>query len=104
MIMMKSEGGGQPSVVSDDLVQNVDQKSCERWCFTISELPCEFQKISCTVLYEIITFSLGYHKFCARWVPKMLTGAHRSQRMSLAFVDILERYHKGGDQFFNHIM
>jgi hypothetical protein len=27
-----------PSVVSDDLVQSVDQKISERWCFTISGL------------------------------------------------------------------
>jgi hypothetical protein len=58
------EQSSQPSVVSDDLVQNVDHKICERRCFTISELSCEFPQISHTVLYEIITVSLGYHKFC----------------------------------------
>jgi hypothetical protein len=30
---------------------------------------------------------LDYHKFCARWVPKMLTGTHKTQRMASAFVD-----------------
>jgi hypothetical protein len=34
----------------------------------------------------------------------MLTGAHRMQRMVSAFVDFLERYHKDGDEFFNHIV
>jgi hypothetical protein len=52
---------GQPSVVSDDFIQSVDQKICERQHFTISKLLCEFPKISCTVLYEIITVRLGYH-------------------------------------------
>jgi hypothetical protein len=104
MIMIKSEVGGQPPVVSDDLVQSVDQKSCERWCFTISELSFECPKISCTVLYEIITFSLSNHKFCERWVSEMLMGAHRLQKMSSAFADILERYHKDGNQFLNHIV
>jgi hypothetical protein len=42
MFMMKSEVVGQPSVVSDDLVQSADQKICERWGFTVSELHCEF--------------------------------------------------------------
>jgi transposase len=32
------ERSGRPSVVSDDLVQSVDQKICERRHFTISEL------------------------------------------------------------------
>jgi hypothetical protein len=36
------EQSGQPYVVSDDCVQSVDQKICERWCFTIYELSCEF--------------------------------------------------------------
>jgi hypothetical protein len=72
------ERSGRPSVVSDDLVQNVDQKTCERRSFTISELSCEFPETSRTLLYEIITARLGYHKFCARLVPKMLTGAHKT--------------------------
>jgi hypothetical protein len=41
--------------VSDDLVESADQKICERWYFTISELSCEFPQISSTVLYEMIT-------------------------------------------------
>jgi hypothetical protein len=70
MFMMKSELVSQPSVVSDDLVQSVDQKICERQHFTISELLCEFPQILCTVLYKIITVRIGYHKFYTRWVPK----------------------------------
>jgi hypothetical protein len=49
------EQSGQPSVVSDDLVQSMDQKICKRWHITISELSHEFPQISCTVLYKIIT-------------------------------------------------
>jgi hypothetical protein len=43
----------QPCVVSDDLF-SVDQKICERQCFTNSEPLCEFSQISRTVLYKII--------------------------------------------------
>jgi hypothetical protein len=32
------ERGGRPYVVSDDLVQSVSHKICERWRLTISEL------------------------------------------------------------------
>jgi hypothetical protein len=49
------ERSGRLSVVSDVLVQSVDQKMCERWHFTISELSCEFPQISYTLLYKIIT-------------------------------------------------
>jgi hypothetical protein len=55
MLKMKSEVVSQPSAVSDELVQSVDQKVCERWSFRISELLCEFPQISHTVLYKIIT-------------------------------------------------
>jgi hypothetical protein len=79
------ERSGRPSVVSDDLVQNVDQKICERRRFTVSELSCEFSQISRTVLKETFTVRLGYHKFCARWFPKMLTVAHKMQRMVWAW-------------------
>jgi hypothetical protein len=40
-------------------------------------------------------YHVGYHKFCARWVSKILTGA------SFTF---LERYHKDGNEFLNHIL
>jgi hypothetical protein len=63
-----------------------------QWCrmfkdwrrFTISELSCEFQQVSRTVLNKIVKVQLRYHKFCTRWVPKMPTGAHKTQRISSA--------------------
>jgi hypothetical protein len=103
MFKMKNEVVGQPSVVSDDLVQSVDQKICERRRFTISELSCEFSQTSCTVLYEIITVRLGYRNFCATRVLKILMGAQRTQRVASALT-FLERYQKDGDEFLNHIV
>jgi hypothetical protein len=32
---------GKPFVMSEDFVQSIDQKICERWCFTISEVSRE---------------------------------------------------------------
>jgi hypothetical protein len=71
--------------VTDVLAQNVDKKICERQGFRILEILYEFPGTSHTVLYQIITFRLGcYQKFHPRWVPKMLTGAHKTQRMASA--------------------
>jgi hypothetical protein len=93
---MNSEVVRQPSVVNDDLAQS------ERRRFKISELFCEFPQISRTGLC-IITVKIGsHHKFCTRRVPKMLTGAHKTQTMASALTP-LERYHKDGDEFLNHI-
>jgi hypothetical protein len=115
------ERSGRPSVVSDD-VHSVDQKSCERRRFTVSELSYEFPHISRTVLYEIIADRLGCHKFCARRDPKMLTDAHKTHTSSaqdgirkcslmrtkrrewLQLRLFSERYHKDGDRFLDHIV
>jgi hypothetical protein len=84
--------------VSDDRIQS------QRRRFTISEFSCEFSQISRTILYEIIAVRLGYQKFCARWLPKMLTSAQKTQRMASAFVGLLERYHEDGNEFLSHIV
>ena len=59
--------------MTDELVQKVNQCLCGKRHFTISELSEEFPQTSRTTLYRIVTDRLGYHKFCARWVPKQLT-------------------------------
>jgi hypothetical protein len=89
------EQSGRSSVVSDDLVQNFDQKICERQRFTISELSCELPQNSRTVLHEIIIVRLGYYKICRRWVLKMLMGAHK-----MTFLE----WYKDGDEFLIHII
>jgi hypothetical protein len=47
------ERSGRPFVVSDNLVQSVDQKMSERQRFIISELSCQFSQNSRTILYEL---------------------------------------------------
>jgi hypothetical protein len=73
------ERSGQPAVVSVDLVQN------KRRGFRISEISSKFPQIlRSPLLYEITTVRLEYHKFRARWIPRMLTGEHKTQRMTSA--------------------
>jgi hypothetical protein len=67
----------RPSAVSDDHVQSVDQKICERRRCTISE-------ISHTVLYEIIRFRLSYEMFLGKMISERITGTHETQRMASA--------------------
>jgi hypothetical protein len=90
--------------VSADLFQSVDQKICERWRFTITELPCDkFPQISRILLYKIIIVRLGYRHFCARRVPKILMCGHKMQRMASSFT-FLQRKFKDGDESLNHIV
>jgi hypothetical protein len=87
MLTMKSEVVGRPAVVSDDLVHNVHQKIVKDDVSQFHNFRVNFRKLHATLLCELITVRLGYHhKFCARWVPKMLMGAHKTQRMASALV------------------
>jgi len=71
---MHDEGGQERhSIVTDELFQKVDQCFRGKRRFTILELPEKFLQTSRITLYRIVTDRLGYHKFCARWVPKQLT-------------------------------
>ncbi|KAG8226287.1 hypothetical protein J437_LFUL002726 [Ladona fulva] len=97
------ERSGRPSLVTDELVQKIDGKVRENRRFTISELSDEFPQISRTVLYEVVTERLGYRKFCARWVPKILTEHHKTQRMASA-MDFLTRYEEEGEPLLNRIV
>jgi hypothetical protein len=92
------EQSGQrwPSAWINDCVQSVDQKICERQCFTISELSCEFPLTLCTFVYKVIIIRIGYHKLCATWVPKMLTAVHKTQNRMASAATFLEQYNKAG--------
>ena len=76
--------------MTDELVQKVNQCVHGKH-FMISELSEEFPQFSRTTLYQIVTDRLGYHKFCARWVPKQLADFYETQRMGSALT-FLQRY------------
>ena len=97
------EKSGRPSIVTDDLLAKVDGKIRENRRFTITELSLFFPQVSQTLLFEIATHKLGYHKFCARWVPKMLTDLHKGQRMGAALT-FLDAYHTHGDSLLEKIV
>ncbi|GBN04732.1 hypothetical protein AVEN_225484-1 [Araneus ventricosus] len=88
---------GRPSVVSADLIKEIDEKIRLLRYFTISQLSECLRNISRTVLYETVTGKLGYRKFCARWVPKMITENHKTSRMGAA-LEFLSRHHTDGDR------
>jgi len=94
---------GRHSIVTDELLQKVDQCVPGKRRFTISELSEEFPQTSRTTLYRIVTDRLGYHKSCARWVPKQLTDFYKTQRMGSA-LKFLQRYWEEGDEFLDRIV
>lgn len=91
------------SVVNNDLVEKINNKVRENRKFSITQLSECFPQISKTVFYKTVSQKLGYHKFCARWVPKFLTDAHKMNRQGAALT-FLTRYDEKGDEMFDHIM
>ena len=94
---------GRPSIVTAELVEKVDAEVRENRKFTITELSLSFPQISRSLLHEIISEKLGYHKFCARWIPKLLTEDHKNQRMAAA-LHFLDAYDKDGDSLLDRIV
>jgi hypothetical protein len=75
---------GRLSLVTADLLDHVNGKIQENRRFTMSKISSYFLHVSCSLLHKIITEHLQYHKWCARWVPKMLTDDHKTKRMGAA--------------------
>jgi len=97
------ERSGRPTVVTDELVAKINEKVRENRRFTITELSEHFPQISRSLVHEIVVGKLGYHKFCARWVPKLLTEDHKQQRLAAA-LNFLEAYEKNGNQLLERIV
>ncbi|GFW79557.1 histone-lysine N-methyltransferase SETMAR [Trichonephila clavipes] len=97
------ERSGHPSLITEELVHAIDEKIKEDRKFTISALAMEFPQISRSLMLEIVTDKLKFHKLCARWVPKILTESHKTKRMGYA-LEFLTRYHEGGVDFLSQIV
>ncbi|GFX70267.1 histone-lysine N-methyltransferase SETMAR [Trichonephila clavipes] len=94
---------GRPSVITDDLINALDENIREDRRFTISTLALEFPNVGRTTLHKVVSKKLKFRKLCARWVPRLLTEEHKLKRMACA-LDFLDRYHKEGDQFLERIV
>jgi len=69
---------------------------------TTDEVPNHFE-ISHGSAYDIIHNRLGFHKVCARWVPKQLTEEHRNNRVTIC-QRLLDRYANEGEAFLTRIV
>ncbi|PNF19635.1 hypothetical protein B7P43_G01081 [Cryptotermes secundus] len=94
---------GQPSIITDDLVELVREHVMENRRVTIAELSSHVPQISCTLLHEIVMEHLLFRKLCPRWVPKQLTPEHKTKCMESAFT-FLQWYRDDGDEFLDRII
>ncbi|XP_014277367.1 protein GVQW3-like [Halyomorpha halys] len=68
-----------PSLVTADLTMQINDKIRENRRFTITELSEHLTQISRSSVHQIVVGKLGYHKFCAWWVPKILTEDYKKR-------------------------
>jgi hypothetical protein len=52
--------------------------------------------------HDIIHNRLGFHKVCARWVPKQLTEEHKNNRVVIC--RLLDRYSNESEAYFKRIV
>jgi len=70
------EGAGRPSTsTTDEKIQQAREMVLANLRVAIDEVACSLQ-ISHGSAYQII-HELGFHKICARWVPRELTAQHK---------------------------
>ena len=90
---------GRPSIQTDDIVDQVNQKLR----LTISALANEFPRVARTSVYRIVTEKLGYRKFWARCLSKLFIDQQKEQRICSGRM-FLDRYRQDGDDFISHIV
>jgi len=97
------QGSGRPTLISGDLLQETEGEIRANRRLTIRELHQNIPEVSKTAIHEDVTEKLGYRKLCARWVPKMLTGDHKTKRIGSA-LKFLTRYAHEADEFLDSIL
>ncbi|GBM39510.1 hypothetical protein AVEN_270696-1 [Araneus ventricosus] len=99
----EEHGTGRPSVISDALLRRREETIQANRRLTLRELHKIIPRVSMKTFHECVTVTSGYHKLCARWVPKMLTEEQKEKRMGFS-LDFLTPYADTGDEFLNNIV
>jgi hypothetical protein len=93
----------RPSLISDELLQEIEGEIRANRRVTIRELHHIIPEVSKTTIHETVTGKLWYRKLCARRVPKMLTDDHKTKRMGSA-LKFLTCFAQEGDEFLDCIV
>jgi hypothetical protein len=88
----------RPSLISDGLLHEIEGEIRANRRVAIRELHHIILEVSKTTIHEAVTEKLGHRKYCARWLPKILTDVHKTKRTSSA-LKLFMRYALEGDEF-----
>jgi hypothetical protein len=97
------ERSGRPSTsTTEEITERVCVMILDNQRVTIDEVVYHLL-ISQGSVHEIIHNRLGFHKVCARWVPKQLTEEHKRSRLTIC-QRLLNRYRLECDAFLRRII
>jgi hypothetical protein len=94
---------GRSSLISDELLQEIEVEICTNQRVTIRGLHRIIPEVSKTTIHEAVTEKLGYRKLCTRWVPKTLMEDHKMKRMG-SVLKFLTHYAQEGDEFLDSVV
>ena len=101
--MTHEHGAGRLSTsTTDEKIQQAREMVLANRRVAIDEVACSLQ-ISHGSAYQIIHDELGFHKLCARWVPRELTAEHKRKRVEIC-QRLLDRYNNEGEEFLSRIV
>jgi len=97
------EGAGRPlTSTTDQKIQQALEMIRANRRVAIDEVACSLQ-ISNGSANQIIRNELGFHKVCARWVPREFTAEHKRKRVETC-QHLLDRYKNEGEEFLSRIV
>jgi len=94
------EGAGRPlTSTTDEKIQQAREMVRANRRVAIDEVACSLQ-ISNGSAYQIIHNELGFHKVCARCVPREFTAEHKRKRVEIR-QRLLDHYKNEGEEFLS---
>ena len=97
------EGAGRPSTsTTNEKIQQAREMVLANREVVIDDVACSLQ-ISHGSAYQMIHDEVGFHKICARWVPRELTAEHKRKRVEIC-QRLLDRYNNEGEEFLSRIV
>jgi hypothetical protein len=97
----EEEAGRLSTSTNDEKILQARQKVLLNRRVAVDEVACSLQ-ISPGFAFQIIHDELGFHKICARWVPRQLTAKHKRKRVEIC-QRLFDRYNNEGEEFFSRI-
>ena len=100
--VMDEQRSGRPTSITSQKVQEIKELLDKDTRITVREVS---QRVDCSVgtVHTIIHVTLNMRRFCARWIPKMLSECQKTQRVE-SCRRFVQRFEREGEDFLSRIV